>query len=141
MNDAARSQADEARRSVEEAYRGQLRLLRDPVDSFWHSRAAVVQAKSGEWTEADFPRILVASGADSVVVLDSRGASGDVQQSDNEHGECRPGSDPVGEMRRGHRFRSFYPLSATGGNCRLARPTAAKRRELPSCKKANKKRK
>ena len=74
MNEAARSQADEARRSVEEAYRGQLRLVRDRVDSFWRTRAAVLQAKSGEWTGPDFPRILAASGADSVVLLDPQGA-------------------------------------------------------------------
>jgi signal transduction histidine kinase len=74
MNDAARSQAAEARRSVEEAYRGQLRLVRDRVDSFWRNRAAVLQAKSGEWTAADFPRILAASGADSVVLLGPKGA-------------------------------------------------------------------
>jgi signal transduction histidine kinase len=74
MNDAARSQAAGARRSVEEAYRGQLRLVRDRVDTFWRSRAAALQAKPGEWTAADFPRILAASGADSVVLLDPQGA-------------------------------------------------------------------
>ena len=69
MNDAARSQADAARRSVVEAYRGQLRLVRDRVDSFWRSRAAVLQLKSGQWTASDFPRIIAVAGADSVLLL------------------------------------------------------------------------
>jgi hypothetical protein len=34
MNEAASSQAESARRSVIEAYRGQLRFVRDRVDSF-----------------------------------------------------------------------------------------------------------
>jgi signal transduction histidine kinase len=69
MNDAARSQADAARRSVVEAYRGQLRLVRDRVDSFWRFRAAVLQLKSGTWTAPDFPRTIAAAGADSVLLL------------------------------------------------------------------------
>jgi len=69
MNDAARNQADAARRSVVEAYRGQLRLVRDRVDSLWRSRAAVLQRKSGTWTASDFPRIIAAAGADSVLLL------------------------------------------------------------------------
>jgi signal transduction histidine kinase len=72
MNDAARSQADTARRSVAEAYRGQLRLVRDRVDSFWRGRAAVLQLKSGAWTAADFPRLIGAARADSVILLSPR---------------------------------------------------------------------
>ena len=34
MNEAARSQAESARQSVSEAYRGQLRMLRDRVGEF-----------------------------------------------------------------------------------------------------------
>jgi signal transduction histidine kinase len=69
MNDAARSQVDAARRSVVEAYRGQLRLVRDRIDSLWRSRAAVLQFKSGPWRAADFPRTIAAAGADSVILL------------------------------------------------------------------------
>lgn len=69
MNDAARSQADAARRSVVEAYRGQLRLVRDRVDSLWRGRAAVLQLRSGTWMAPDFPRTIDAAGADSVLLL------------------------------------------------------------------------
>ena len=40
MNAAARSQGAAARQSVTDAYRGQLRLLRDRADQFWLGRAA-----------------------------------------------------------------------------------------------------
>jgi signal transduction histidine kinase len=73
MNEAARSQAESARRSVAEAYRGQLRMVRNRVDSFWRNRAAALQGKPGEWTTADIPRILAASGADAVALLDPKG--------------------------------------------------------------------
>lgn len=42
MNDAARSQAASARQRVTEAYREQLRLLRDRADDGWKSRAAAL---------------------------------------------------------------------------------------------------
>jgi hypothetical protein len=73
MNDAARSQADAARRSVVEAYRGQLRLVRDQVDSLWRSRAAALKLKRAAWTSADFPRTMAAAGADSVILLGPKG--------------------------------------------------------------------
>jgi hypothetical protein len=74
MNEAAGSQAESARRSVIEAYRGQLRMVRDRVDSFWRSRAAALRKGAGEWTASDFPRMVAAGAADSVILLDSTGA-------------------------------------------------------------------
>ena len=56
MNDAARSQAETARRRVTEAYRAQLGMLRERADGWWRARA------------------LDAAGADAVVLLDERGA-------------------------------------------------------------------
>ena len=48
MNEAAQSQAESARQSVAEAYRGQLRFLRDRIDAFWLARAAALQrARAG----------------------------------------------------------------------------------------------
>ena len=74
MNEAARSQADAGRRSVVEAYRGQLRLVRDRVDSLWRSRVAILRRQAGPWTAADFPRLIAAAGADSVLLLSSKDA-------------------------------------------------------------------
>lgn len=74
MNEAASSQAESARQAVMEAYRGQLRLVRDRVDFFWRNRTAALQKSSGEWTAAVFPRILAAGAADSAILLDSTGA-------------------------------------------------------------------
>ena len=75
MNAAARSQAESARQSVAEAYRGQLRLVRDRVDAFWRTRASMVPPPSRDWSPSDFPRVLAASAADSVILLDKTGAA------------------------------------------------------------------
>ncbi len=75
MNAAAGSQAETARQSVAEAYRGQLRLVRDSLDGLWRARANAVPPPSGGWNPSDFPRVLDASGADSVILLDKTGAS------------------------------------------------------------------
>ncbi len=75
MNAAAGSQAETARQSVAEAYRGQLRLVRDSLDGLWRARANAVPPPSGDWNPSDFPRVLDASGADSVILLDKTGAS------------------------------------------------------------------
>lgn len=70
MNAAARSQGTAARNSVTEAYRGQLRLLRDRADSFWRDRAAALDAAlDGAGAEPRaFQRIVTAGLADSVVL-------------------------------------------------------------------------
>ena len=74
MNEAARSQAESAKRSVTEAYRGQLRLLRERIDSYWDARAAALRQSSGARTPADFRRIVVQGRIDSVIFLNADGS-------------------------------------------------------------------
>ena len=73
MNQAAQSQAESARRTVAEAFRGQLRLARQRVEAYWQPRAAALERDSDPWTLADFPRLLAATGAGSVLLFDSNG--------------------------------------------------------------------
>jgi signal transduction histidine kinase len=73
MNEAVRSQSDSARRSLTEAYRGQLWLMRDRIDSFWTTRAAALLERKGA-PSADFRRMVVAGAADSFVFLNGDGA-------------------------------------------------------------------
>jgi signal transduction histidine kinase len=73
MNEAARSQAESARQSVTEAYRAQLRLLRDRIDSYWKSRAAAIAEDSGAGTAPEFTRIVFSGLCDSLVLLDNNG--------------------------------------------------------------------
>jgi signal transduction histidine kinase len=68
MNEAARAQADAARRSVAEAYRGQLRFLRDKADAYWENRAAMLARSAGKGGAADFARSVKAGLADSFVL-------------------------------------------------------------------------
>ncbi|HLH44427.1 MAG TPA: HAMP domain-containing sensor histidine kinase [Bryobacteraceae bacterium] len=74
MNEAARGQAEAAKRSVTEAYRGQLRLLRDRIDSYWEARAAALQRSAGARTPDDFRRLTAQGGVDSVVFLGADGS-------------------------------------------------------------------
>ena len=74
MNEAARSQAESAQRSVTEAYRGQLRLLRDRIDSYWDARASALQQNSGAGKPGDFRRMVMQGAADSFVFLKSDGS-------------------------------------------------------------------
>jgi signal transduction histidine kinase len=68
MNAAARSQGAAARQSVTDAYRGQLRLLRDRADSFWLDRARAIDAASAGSEPVVFQRIVRQGLADSVVL-------------------------------------------------------------------------
>jgi signal transduction histidine kinase len=74
MNEAAKGQADSARQSITEAYRGQMHLISDRIDSFWTARAAALQANSGEGTAAEFARIVSQGLADSAVLFDKSSA-------------------------------------------------------------------
>ena len=74
MNEAARSQAEAARRSVMEAYRGQLALLRDRLESSWQSRTATLSGSSELPARHRAAQLRRTSGADAVIVFDSRGA-------------------------------------------------------------------
>jgi signal transduction histidine kinase len=73
MNQAVQSQAESARRRVSEAYRGQLLLAGERVESFWKARAAALARDAGPWAPADFPHILRSSGADSALLLGANG--------------------------------------------------------------------
>jgi signal transduction histidine kinase len=68
MNEAMSNQADAARQRVSEAYRGQLRLLRDRIDTDWRARSAALSAGNGNGAAA-FRRVVVDGGADSIVFL------------------------------------------------------------------------
>ncbi len=69
MNDAARSQAESARQRVTEAYREQLRLLRDRADDGWKSRAAALD----RFATSGFAPAVKGANADSVILLDAKG--------------------------------------------------------------------
>ena len=68
MNEAVRAQSKAAQQNVLEAYRGQLRLLRNRLGEIWRARAAALDQA------ADFPAALKASGAETVILLDDKGA-------------------------------------------------------------------
>ena len=71
MNAAARSQGAAARQSVTDAWRGQLRSLRDRADSFWFDRAAAIDSAATGATVSEaqaFRRIVQQGLADSVVL-------------------------------------------------------------------------
>ncbi len=74
MNEAARGQAEAAKQSVAEAYRGQLRFVRDRVDAYWESRANALQRSAGEGGAADFARNVKAAAADSFIYLKQDGS-------------------------------------------------------------------
>jgi signal transduction histidine kinase len=63
MNEAAKSQATAARQEVTDAYRNELRVVRDQIESYWEARAAALHAES----PADFQRVVTSGLADSLV--------------------------------------------------------------------------
>jgi signal transduction histidine kinase len=74
INEAVATQRDLARRQLGDAYRGQLRLMAERVDSFWNQRAGEL----GEWTEGESASLFfehcVRDGlADSVICLQADG--------------------------------------------------------------------
>ena len=75
ISEGISNQRDLARRSLGEAYRGQLRLVRERIDSFWEERARSLDSR----TESDSPSLFfehsVRDGlADSVIVLNRDGS-------------------------------------------------------------------
>jgi signal transduction histidine kinase len=74
MSEAARTQADFARQSITDAYRGQLWIMRDRVDANWAARAAVLQRMSGVRAAPEFLQAVTRDVADSVIFLDPGGA-------------------------------------------------------------------
>jgi signal transduction histidine kinase len=74
MNEAARGQARAAKQSVTEAYRGQLRFVRDRIDAYWESRANALEQSAGAGSPADFARNVKADSADSFIYLKRDGS-------------------------------------------------------------------
>src|SRR5580658_1660283 len=81
MNEAARAQAEAAKQSVAEAYRGQLRFIRDRVDAYWENRANALEQSAGAGGAADFARNVKAGAfsgraksADSFIYLKRDGS-------------------------------------------------------------------
>ena len=72
MSAAVGAEAESARQRVREAYRGQLRLVRERLDPLWGAHAT---ALIGEGTpEARFERLVVDGNADGAVLLGPDGA-------------------------------------------------------------------
>src|ERR1019366_3628611 len=70
MNAAVNNQRDASRRTLSEAYRGQLALLRDRVDAYWALRASDLERETREGpAPAVFERVVKLGLADSAVVL------------------------------------------------------------------------
>ena len=53
--------------SVAEAYRGQLRFMRDKTDAYWQARATALQQSAGKGGAPDFARNVRAGSADSFI--------------------------------------------------------------------------
>lgn len=73
MNQAAKDQATLARQNLLDAYRGQLRLIRDKVSTYWTLRMAALDSSAGAGAPADFKRIITTGLADSAILLDRNG--------------------------------------------------------------------
>ena len=69
LNVAVNNDRDASRRKLEEAYRGQLKLLRGRVDSWWDKRAADLERESRDGSgPVVFERLVTRGLADSVIV-------------------------------------------------------------------------
>src|SRR5580693_3804300 len=112
MNDAAESQALSARQSVLEAYRGQLRLIRDQVEGYWESRAAELDGQAGRGTPQDFARIVKAGLADSVVLLRADGSL--MYPSASVASFADPAADR-GDWRQAHALEEQHNWAAAAG--------------------------
>src|SRR4051812_34800644 len=64
MNEAAESQAASAKQAVMDAYRGQLKFIRDRVDQAWKARLAELDRQAGIGSPQDFARIATKKLAD-----------------------------------------------------------------------------
>lgn len=73
MNAAAKNQAILARQNLTDAYRGQLRLIRGRIDTYWADRSAALDYNAGAGTPSDFNRIVTTGLADSALLLNPDG--------------------------------------------------------------------
>ena len=87
MNEAVANQADAARQRVSDAYRGQVRLLRDRIDADWKARAAALEGERGTDAVA-FRRVVLSGQADSIVFLRADGAPAYPSQSVARRGDA-----------------------------------------------------
>src|SRR6266851_1793732 len=69
MNEAITNQAAATQRTVIDAYRGQVRLVRGRLNAYWQSRAAALESNLTRNAAEDFERLVTSGAADSVVVL------------------------------------------------------------------------
>jgi signal transduction histidine kinase len=75
MNAAVNNQRDASLRRLADAYGGQLKLVRDRLDSFWQQRAADLEREAGQGAApAVFARLVERGLADSAVCLDPQGS-------------------------------------------------------------------
>ncbi len=75
MNVAVDNQRDASRRQLAEAYRGQLKLVRDRMESYWEQRAADLEREAREGAApAIFARLVERGLADSAVCLNRDGS-------------------------------------------------------------------
>src|SRR5215510_6144240 len=75
MNEAVNSQRAVARQKLAEAYRGQLALLRDRLDSYWEKRAADLDRYEASGPAALFERCVRDGAADAVIRLNRDGSA------------------------------------------------------------------
>jgi type II secretory pathway pseudopilin PulG len=76
MNVAVNNQRDASRRKLAEAYRGQLKLVRDRMESYWEQRAADLERETRDGTApAIFARLVERGLADSAVCLNRDGSA------------------------------------------------------------------
>lgn len=77
MNEAMNNQRDAARQKLTEAYRGQLALVRDGLDTWWEKRAGELERKAETGTAAVvFDSSVREKLADSVILLNRDGSVG-----------------------------------------------------------------
>ena len=75
MNAAVNNQRDASRQKLAEAYRGQLTLLRERMDSYWEKRAADLERETRDGpAPVAFERLVRLGLADSAVCLNRDGA-------------------------------------------------------------------
>jgi hypothetical protein len=76
MNVAVNNQREASRRNLAEAYRGQLTLLRDRMDSYWEKRSADLERESHDGAApAVFAKLVGQGLADSAICLARDGAA------------------------------------------------------------------
>jgi signal transduction histidine kinase len=71
LNAAVTAESEAAQQRVQEAYRGQLRLVRARLDPLWRSQAA--RLSGGGAPAEQFEHLVTGGGADGAVVLDAEG--------------------------------------------------------------------